>query len=51
MVAEERRKTEDERARRNLGPQGAPGKPDQDKMTPQQEEQMPKSGEFDGHTA
>ena len=43
--------TEDERARRELGPQGVPGKPDQREMTPKAEDQTPKSGEFDGHTA
>lgn len=46
-----KRPTEDDIAREKLGPQGVPGKPDQGKMTPQQKEQMPKSGEFDGHTA
>ncbi|MCW5693650.1 MAG: hypothetical protein KIT48_14925 [Pseudolabrys sp.] len=45
------RLTEDDRARAELGPQGNPGKPDQRKMTPDAEEQTPKSGEFDGHTA
>ena len=48
---EKERKTEDQGAREKLGPQGVPGKPDQRKMTPQQKEQMPKSGKFDGHTA
>jgi len=48
---DDKRPTEDELARDKLGPQGVPKKPDQGKMTPQQEEQTPKSGEFDGHTA
>ena len=46
------RKTEDDRAKEQLGPQGVPGKPDSHpEPVAQQEEQMPKSGEFDGHTA
>ena len=45
------RQTEDDKARKNLGPQGVLGKPDRDKKTPREEEQTPKSGEFDGHTA
>lgn len=50
-MKDDKRPTEDEIARKKLGPQGVPGKPDQGKMTPQEREQMPKSGEFDGHTA
>ncbi len=48
---EEDRLTEDEIARRKLGPRGQPGVADTAKMTRQEEEQLPKSGEFDGHTA
>ena len=45
---EEERLTEDEIARRKLGPRGAP---DTATMTPQYEKNLPKEGEFDGHTA
>ena len=48
---EEDRQTEDEIARKNLGPRGVPAAPDTAKMTPQEEKNIPKSGEFDGHTA
>jgi hypothetical protein len=48
---EEDRLTEDEIARRKLGPRGVPGAVDTAKMTPQQETELPKTGEFDGHTA
>jgi hypothetical protein len=48
---EEERQTEDEIARRNLGPRGVPGGVDTAKMTPQQAKNIPKSGDFDGHTA
>jgi hypothetical protein len=48
---EDERLTEDEMARRALGPRGVPGAPDPAKMTPQREKKLPKSGEFDGHTA
>lgn len=48
---EEERPTEDDIARRKLGPRGVPGGEDTAKMTPQQEENMPKTGVFDGHTA
>jgi hypothetical protein len=47
---EEDRPSEDEIARKKLGPQGVPGAPDTAKMTPQVEKQLPKSGAFDGHT-
>jgi hypothetical protein len=50
-VREEDRLTEDEMARRKLGPRGVPGAADTAKMTPQQEAEIPKSGKFDGHTA
>jgi len=48
---EEERLTEDEMARRALGPRGVPGGEDPAKMTPQREKKLPKSGAFDGHTA
>jgi hypothetical protein len=50
-IREEDRQTEDEIARKNLGPRGIHGAPDAAKMTPQEEKNIPKSGEFDGHTA
>jgi hypothetical protein len=45
------RETEDQIARRKLGPRGVPGAADTAKMTRQEEQQLPKSGKFDGHTA
>jgi len=48
---EEDRLTEDEIARKKLGPRGVPGAADPAKMTPQREKKTPESGEFDGHTA
>ena len=48
---EEERLTEDEIARRNLGPRGVPGTPDTATMTPQYRKNLPEVGEFDGHTA
>jgi hypothetical protein len=48
---EEDRPTEDEIAREKLGPRGVPGAPDSAKLTPQENKNIPKSGEFDGHTA
>jgi hypothetical protein len=48
---EQERLTEDEMARRKLGPRGIPGGKDTAEMTRQEEQQLPKSGEFDGHTA
>jgi len=50
-IREDERLTEDEIARRKLGPRGVPGGEDFAKMTPQQEKNIPKSGVFDGHTA
>jgi hypothetical protein len=47
----EERLTEDEMARRKLGPRGIPGQEDSAKMTPQQKKNLPKEGEFDGHVA
>jgi hypothetical protein len=38
---EEDRQTEDEIARKNLGPRGVPGAPDTAKMTPQEEKKYP----------
>jgi hypothetical protein len=51
MSDEQERKTEDDVARERLGPQGVPGQPDQRRMTKKEKEQIPKSGEFDGHVA
>ena len=48
---EEDRQTEDDIARKNLGPRGVPGAPDTAKMTPWEDKNIPKSGEFEGHTA
>jgi hypothetical protein len=48
---EEERLTEDEIARRKLGPRGVPGAPDTATMTPQYDKNLPKEGEFDGHPA
>ena len=48
---QEERLTEDEIARRQLGPRGVPGAPDTAKMTPQYEKNTPKEGKFDGHPA
>lgn len=46
------RPTEDDIAREKLGPQGVPGKPDFHQERPKQEDQqIPKNGEFDGHVA
>jgi hypothetical protein len=50
-IREEERLTEDEMARRKLGPRGEPGIADTARMTPQREKKLPKSGAFDGHTA
>ena len=48
---EEERLTEDEMARRKLGPRGVPGAPDTATMTPQYRKNLPEVGEFDGYTA
>jgi hypothetical protein len=48
---EEERPTEDDIARRKLGPRGVRGGEDYAKMTLQQEKNMPKTGAFDGYTA
>ena len=50
-IPEEDRPTEDDIARKKLGPRGIPGCEDTAKMTPQREKKTPKSGDFDGHTA
>jgi hypothetical protein len=50
-IREEDRETEDQAARRKLGPRGVPGEPDTARMTPQRKKKLPKCGEFDGHTA
>ncbi len=47
---DENRPTEDDIAKRKLGPKGIPGEPDNKKMTPQDEKNTP-PGEFDGHVA
>jgi hypothetical protein len=48
---EEERLTEDEIARRKLGPRGVPNEPDTATMTSQAKKNLPKSGTFDGSTA
>ena len=48
---EDDRPTEDEIAWKKLGPRGVPGARDTAKITPQEEKNMPKVGDFDGHTA
>jgi hypothetical protein len=50
-VPEDERPTEDDIARKKLGPRGVPGEPDTAKMTGQSRKELPKSGKFDGHTA
>jgi hypothetical protein len=50
-IHEEDRPTEDDLARKKLGPRGEPNGEDTAKMTPQREKKTPKSGGFDGHTA
>ena len=50
-IPEEDRETEDQMARRKLGPRGVPGGADNTAATPQREKELPLSGEFDGHTA
>jgi hypothetical protein len=44
------RLTEDEMARRKLGPRGVPNAPDTATMTRQNAKNVPKRGAFDGHT-
>jgi hypothetical protein len=50
-INDDERETEDQMARRKLGPRGVPGGPDTTAMTPQREKKLPESGDFDGHTA
>lgn len=50
-MTDEDRLTEDDIARRKLGPRGVPGSEDTAKLTPQRDKKTPKSGKFDGHTA
>jgi hypothetical protein len=50
-IPEKDRPTEDDIARRKLGPRGVLGGKDTTKMTPQRDKKTPKSGTFDGHTA
>ena len=47
---DEERLTEDEMARRKLGPRRAPRAPDTATMTRQSAKNVPKRGAFDGHT-
>ena len=47
---DEERLTEDEMARRKLGPRGVPSAPDTATMTRQSAKNVPKRGNFDGHT-
>ena len=49
-IRDEERLTEDEMARRKLGPRGVLGAPDTATMTRQSEKNVPKRGAFDGHT-
>ncbi|MGA2412657.1 MAG: hypothetical protein ABSG46_20025 [Candidatus Binataceae bacterium] len=51
QIREEERLTEDQIARMKLGPRGVPNGQDFAKMTPQQEKNIPETGDFDGHTA
>ncbi len=51
QIAEDELETEDQMARRKLGPRGVPGEPDTAKMTPQRQKKLPEAGAFDGHTA
>jgi hypothetical protein len=51
QINEDDRPTEDDLARKNLGPRGIPGGQDTAKMTPKSASETPKSGKFDGHTA
>jgi hypothetical protein len=51
IAPNEEKLTEDEIARRKLGPRGVPGQKDSAKLTPQREKNLPKEGEFDGHVA
>ena len=50
-IPKEERETEDQMARRELGPRGEAGAPEPAKMTPQREKKLPKCDEFDGHSA
>jgi hypothetical protein len=50
-TSDDDRPTEDDLARRKLGPRRVPGEPDPARMTPQQKKNMPEVGKFDGHTA
>ena len=47
---DEEQLTEDEMARRKLGPRGVPGAPDTVTITRQSAKNVPNSGAFDGHT-
>ena len=47
-IPEEERETEDQMARRELGPRGEPGAPDPAKMTPQREKKLPSAASLTG---
>jgi len=49
-TGDEERLTEDEMARRKLGPHGVPSAPDTATMTRQSAKNVPKRGAFDGDT-
>jgi hypothetical protein len=50
LAREEDRLTEDEMARRKLGPRGVPNAPDTATMTSQAKKNLPECDAFDGHT-
>jgi hypothetical protein len=50
LTREEERLTEDEMARRKLGPRGVPNAPDTATMTSQAKKNLPECDAFDGHT-
>ena len=45
------RTSENDQARKKLGPRVVPGESDKAKMTPQRKKKTPDVGDFDGHTA
>jgi hypothetical protein len=51
QIDEDDRPTEDDLARKELGPRGIPEGKDTARMTREGEKQTPKSGKFDGHPA
>jgi hypothetical protein len=48
---ESERPTEDDIAKKELGPRGVPDRKDDRKMTREKAKNTPGEGEFDGHTA